>query len=87
MTSTCSPIRRPADCDAAVERLLDYYLHTALAADRHIPPGTPPTTSGRLFAVPPNPDLSTLAQSAAWPTVGYGLGEAPARVPVQLSEE
>ena len=30
----------PADGDAAVERLLDYYLHTALAAAQQLPPST-----------------------------------------------
>ena len=57
----------PAESDAAVGRLLDYYLHTVLAAGRHIvtrdavqewpPPGRPPADA---------PDLSTLAQAAAW---------------------
>src|SRR5262249_58178660 len=42
----------PAECDAAVTRLLDYYLHTALTAGRYFatwastfrqpPPGSPP---------------------------------------------
>ena len=57
----------PADCDAAVGRLLDYYLHTALAASRHtperstandpVPPGQPPACA---------PQLSTPRQAAAW---------------------
>src|SRR5262249_25840486 len=57
----------PAESDAAVGRLLDYYLHTALAAGRRFdlrasayrppPPGHPPAQA---------PDLSTLAQAAAW---------------------
>ena len=48
-------------------RLLDYYLHTALAAGRHFtpwasayrrpPPGRPPASA---------PELSTLGQAAAW---------------------
>ena len=55
-----------ADRDAAAGRVLDYYLHTALAAGRHFarvssyrqpPPGHPPAQA---------PDLSTLGQSAAW---------------------
>jgi tetratricopeptide (TPR) repeat protein/transcriptional regulator with XRE-family HTH domain len=56
-----------ADRDAAAGRLLDYYLHTALAAGRHCitwartfrqqPPGSPPAQV---------PDLSTFGQSAAW---------------------
>jgi tetratricopeptide (TPR) repeat protein/transcriptional regulator with XRE-family HTH domain len=57
----------PADCDAAVERLLDYYLHTALAADHHIPTWDT-AYRRRLLADCPGeaPDLSTLAQAAAW---------------------
>jgi DNA-binding SARP family transcriptional activator len=57
----------PTESDAAVGRLLDYYLHTALAAGRHFAPrasayrrplpGHPPAQA---------PDLSTLAQAAAW---------------------
>ena len=57
----------PADCDAAAGRLLDYYLHTALAAGRHIalahwppaasPPGRPPACA---------PPLSTPRQATAW---------------------
>ncbi len=56
-----------ADSEAATGRLLDYYLHTALAADRYFdarastyrrpPPGNPPAQA---------PDLSTLGQAAAW---------------------
>jgi tetratricopeptide (TPR) repeat protein len=56
-----------ADRDAAAGRLLDYYLHTALAAGRHFanwastghrpPPGDPPAQV---------PDVSTLGRSAAW---------------------
>ena len=57
----------PADSDAATGRLLDYYLHTALAAGQHIPevtavrgrppPGRPPTDA---------PDLSTPGRAASW---------------------
>src|SRR5215470_16302505 len=56
-----------ADSEVATGRLLDYYLHTALAADRYYdtrartggrtPPGNPPAHG---------PDLSTLGQAAAW---------------------
>jgi tetratricopeptide (TPR) repeat protein len=56
-----------AESDAAVGRLLDYYLHTALAADRHLaswssparrpPPGHPPAQA---------PALSTFDRAAAW---------------------
>jgi class 3 adenylate cyclase/tetratricopeptide (TPR) repeat protein/DNA-binding XRE family transcriptional regulator len=77
----------PADSAAAAGRLLDYYLHTALAASRHLAfwtssyrrplPGHPPAQA---------PGLSTHAQAAAWleaeranlhaaaeSAVGYGL--------------
>jgi tetratricopeptide (TPR) repeat protein/transcriptional regulator with XRE-family HTH domain len=57
----------PADSGAAVGRLLDYYLHTALAASRqaptwttaqdHPPPGLPPTYA---------PGLSTHEQAVTW---------------------
>ena len=57
----------PAECAAATGRLLDYYLHTALAASAHIPtmtaargrppPGAPPTSA---------PSLSTFAEAASW---------------------
>jgi tetratricopeptide (TPR) repeat protein len=56
-----------ADSEVATGRLLDYYLHTALAAgryfdtrastDRRPPPGNPSA---------PAPDLSTLGQASAW---------------------
>jgi len=56
----------PAQSDAATGRLLDYYLHTALTAGRHIPeltatrrppPGQPPAWS---------PTLATLDGAVAW---------------------
>ncbi len=56
----------PAESDTATGRLLDYYLHTALAAGRHFatppaarlqPPGRPPAQA---------PDVSNLGQAAAW---------------------
>jgi len=57
----------PAERDAAVGRLLGYYLHATLAAGRHIllstaaqgqpPPGNPPACV---------PDLPTLGHAAAW---------------------
>jgi tetratricopeptide (TPR) repeat protein/transcriptional regulator with XRE-family HTH domain len=57
----------PAESDAASGRLLDYYLHTALAASRHFdsgfsanrrpPPGRPPAHA---------PDLSTLGPAGGW---------------------
>jgi tetratricopeptide (TPR) repeat protein/transcriptional regulator with XRE-family HTH domain len=57
----------PADCDAAVDRLLDYCLHTALAAGRHFTPW-PSAYRRPLPGHPPAqaPGLSTLAQAAAW---------------------
>jgi tetratricopeptide (TPR) repeat protein/transcriptional regulator with XRE-family HTH domain len=57
----------PGEIAAATGRLLDYYLHTAAAASRHIPtwtadrghqpPGDPPSHA---------PGLSTLGQATAW---------------------
>jgi tetratricopeptide (TPR) repeat protein/transcriptional regulator with XRE-family HTH domain len=57
----------PAESDQAAVRLLDYYLHTALAASRHLgswvsanrrpPPSRPPAHA---------PDLSTLGPATAW---------------------
>ena len=57
----------PGDAGAAAGRLLDYYLHTAAAAGRHIatrhtpvgraPPGEPPAAA---------PRLSTAGQASAW---------------------
>jgi tetratricopeptide (TPR) repeat protein len=57
----------PAESDEAIGRLLDYYLHTALAADRRLaswasaarrpPPGHPPAQA---------PGLLTFDQAAAW---------------------
>ena len=56
----------PAESAAATSRLLDYYLHAALAAGRHFgrpaadrrpPPGHRPAQA---------PDVSTLGQAAAW---------------------
>jgi tetratricopeptide (TPR) repeat protein/transcriptional regulator with XRE-family HTH domain len=56
-----------ADSEAAAGRLFDYYVHTALAADRYFVirastyrrprPGNPPAQA---------PDLSALGQAAAW---------------------
>jgi tetratricopeptide (TPR) repeat protein/transcriptional regulator with XRE-family HTH domain len=57
----------PAESDQAAGRLLDYYLHTALAAGSHfitrasayprLPPGRPPADA---------PDLSAPGQASAW---------------------
>ena len=57
----------PAESAAATGRLLDYYLHTALAAGGHFaswarayrrpPPGSPPAQA---------PDVSTPSQAGAW---------------------
>jgi tetratricopeptide (TPR) repeat protein/DNA-binding XRE family transcriptional regulator len=56
-----------AETDAATERLLDYYLHTALGAGRHFAPRA--SAYGRpLPGNPPAqaPGLATLGQAAAW---------------------
>jgi tetratricopeptide (TPR) repeat protein/transcriptional regulator with XRE-family HTH domain len=57
----------PAESDEAIGRLLDYYLHTALAAGQHIPAwtavqGRPPPGPAPADA----PQLANLAQAAAW---------------------
>jgi hypothetical protein len=57
----------PAETDAAIGLLLDYYAHTALTAGQHIPgwyATAQPTPQGR----PPGaaPDLSTPGQAADW---------------------
>jgi len=56
-----------ADRDAAAGRVLDYYLHTTLAAGRHFAPRA--STYHRPLPGPPPaqaPELSTLGQSVAW---------------------
>jgi tetratricopeptide (TPR) repeat protein/transcriptional regulator with XRE-family HTH domain len=57
----------PAESDEAAGRLLDYYLHTALAAGQHF---TPWASAYRrpLPSTPPAqaPGLSTLGQAGAW---------------------
>jgi tetratricopeptide (TPR) repeat protein/transcriptional regulator with XRE-family HTH domain len=56
----------PSDCELATGRLLDYYLHTALAAGRHFatPPAARRPPPGRSPAR--TPDLSTPGQAGAW---------------------
>jgi len=57
----------PAESDAATGRLLDYYLHTALAAGRHFPgwvAAEGPAPPGRPAACAP--PVSTFRQAAAW---------------------
>jgi tetratricopeptide (TPR) repeat protein len=58
----------PADCDAATGRLLDYYLHTAVGAARHIATRAGPASDWLPPARPPAnaPGLSTHGQAAAW---------------------
>jgi len=57
----------PAESDGATGRLLDYYLHTALAAGQHLPSSNP-----NLASLPPArppesaPVLSTRGQAATW---------------------
>ena len=57
----------PADTAAAAGRLLDYYLHTTLAASRHIP-AQRITSASLPPARPPEcaPKLATQAQARAW---------------------
>jgi tetratricopeptide (TPR) repeat protein/transcriptional regulator with XRE-family HTH domain len=56
-----------ADRDSAAGRVLDYYLHTAVAAGRHFSPWAS-THRQPPAGHPPGhaPDLSTRGQSAAW---------------------
>jgi tetratricopeptide (TPR) repeat protein/transcriptional regulator with XRE-family HTH domain len=55
-------------CAAAADRLLDYYLHTALTAGRHLP-SWDDTAAGTLPAARPPacaPPISTPGQATAW---------------------
>jgi len=57
----------PAESGAAAERLLDYYLHTALAAGRHITPRPADYSDPPPSRVPAHvPDVSALGQAAGW---------------------
>ena len=57
----------PADSEAAVERLLDYYLHTALTADQLVPAWDTAYRPRSLVSWPGDaPDLPTLEVAAAW---------------------
>jgi transcriptional regulator with XRE-family HTH domain/tetratricopeptide (TPR) repeat protein len=56
----------PAGSEAATRRLLDYYLHTARAADQHISSGTAPGSLRPQIPPAHAPDLATLEQAAAW---------------------
>jgi tetratricopeptide (TPR) repeat protein len=55
--------------EATTDRLLDYYLHTALAAGKHIPwPNWSPAVTSLPGARPPDcaPPVSTRRQAATW---------------------
>jgi tetratricopeptide (TPR) repeat protein/transcriptional regulator with XRE-family HTH domain len=56
-----------ADSEAAAGRLLDYYLHTALAAGQHFAPRASASRRS-LPGYPPThvPDLAALGQAVAW---------------------
>ena len=56
-----------SDCDAAFGRLVDYYLHTARAADRHLARRTPAETPA-VTGTPPAcaPDLPAREDAVAW---------------------
>jgi tetratricopeptide (TPR) repeat protein/DNA-binding XRE family transcriptional regulator len=59
----------PADREAATGRLLDYYLHTALAASKQVPSANwSPAVVSLPSAQPPKcaPQISTSGQAAAW---------------------
>jgi DNA-binding transcriptional ArsR family regulator len=56
-----------ADQQAASDRLLDYYLHTARAADRHLVRRIPAAVPDSPAARPAHaPDLQTRAGAVAW---------------------
>src|SRR5262249_38598317 len=57
-----------AETGAAAGRLLDYYLHTALAAGQHFPRRWVGTSRLPQAGHPPThaPDLSTFGRAAAW---------------------
>jgi len=57
----------PAESSAAAERLLDYYLHSALAADQHIPAVDTAYHRSPVVCWPGDaPELTTFGQAAAW---------------------
>jgi tetratricopeptide (TPR) repeat protein/transcriptional regulator with XRE-family HTH domain len=57
----------PADSGTAAMRLLDYYLHTALAAGQHFGPQVSAYRRSRAGSLPSeSPDLSIPGQAAAW---------------------
>jgi tetratricopeptide (TPR) repeat protein/transcriptional regulator with XRE-family HTH domain len=56
----------PAESDAATRRLLDYYLHTAQAADGRISSRHGPYRRGPENPPAYAPDLATVEQAAAW---------------------
>jgi tetratricopeptide (TPR) repeat protein/transcriptional regulator with XRE-family HTH domain len=64
---TLAAADQAAEHDAAVTRLLDYYLSTARAADRHFARRTP-TGIPAVITIPPGsaPDLSAREDAIAW---------------------
>ena len=57
----------PAERDAAVSRLLDYYLRTARTADRHLPRRAPAEMPAVIGTLPAGaPDLPTRAEAVSW---------------------
>jgi tetratricopeptide (TPR) repeat protein len=57
----------PADRDAALGRLLDFYRHTAAAASRHLAWHTPARPAGTYSRWPAHsPDVSTRQRAATW---------------------
>ena len=56
-----------AECDAAVDRLLEYYLHCAHAAGRHLARRSPPGLADSIGTPPvPLPDLQAREQAVSW---------------------
>ena len=55
-----------ADRDAAMGRLLDYYLHTARTADQHLARRTPATPAVTVGRPAHSPDILETADAIAW---------------------
>jgi tetratricopeptide (TPR) repeat protein len=56
----------PAERDAALDRLLDYYLHTATLAAAHLPRRTPTTNPPVVHLPSSPPELATRDAAIAW---------------------
>lgn len=54
------------DTDRAMGQVLDYYLHTAAAADAHMPAWAAPTLAINLHTPAHHPDVNTPQRARAW---------------------